>query len=108
MSFRARRYCFWRDLFRLEFFTDRAREEIDGGMKPQDLGAFIDKDDGGEFTCGSVECKEEPQFYCRRQFQTILKRMFNRWKRDMLCVATENCWYGVEGDLSSGKWTLVI
>ena len=31
-------------------------------MKPQDLGAFIDKDDGGEFTCGSVECKEEPQF----------------------------------------------
>ena len=62
MSFCARRYCSWRDLFRLEFFTDRAREEIDGGMKPQDLGAFIDKDDGGEFTCGSVECKEEPQF----------------------------------------------
>jgi hypothetical protein len=27
MSFRARRYCFWRDLFQLEFFTDRAREE---------------------------------------------------------------------------------
>ena len=49
-------------MFQLEFFTDRAREEIDGGMKPQDLGAFIDKDDGGEFTCGSVECKEEPQF----------------------------------------------
>jgi hypothetical protein len=26
MSFRARRYCFWRNLFQLEFFTDRARE----------------------------------------------------------------------------------
>jgi hypothetical protein len=35
---------------------------FDGGIKPQDLGAFIDKDDGGEFTCGSVDCKEEPQF----------------------------------------------
>ncbi len=95
--------------------------------------------------CGSVKCKEEPQFsltrtlwddpqtnvkslealralcgnpwrrllkfvifYCRRQFQTILKRMQNRWRRYLLCVATENCWYGVKGGLSSGKWTLII
>jgi len=39
-------------------------------MKPQDLGAFIDKDDGGEFTCGPVECKRRtPVFIVEDNFR---------------------------------------
>jgi hypothetical protein len=66
--------------------------DLDGGMKPQDLESFIDKDDGGEYycreLCGSVKCKEEPKFSSTRTFSDDHQTMLYHWRRYVHCVAT--------------------
>ena len=67
--------------------------DLDGGMKPQDLESFIDKDDGGEYYCSRTlrlrKMQRRTQVFIDADiFSDDHQTMLYHWRRYVHCVAT--------------------